>query len=278
MAILGIIELIFIGIFFVLMVVGAALDRRHVESPKWWILGLSLAVAIAYFWGKVDFTSVWTAIGDWSFWKPFFTYIAAGLIYSGLEFILSVRKMARLHNESWNRFINTTQTIFILKEGTSHHYPGQQMDGRFVTYKNGKHIIRLSNATGVDDVREVEMRKVAYREIFKRAAEADATDEDKSRAAELFRTYLDHSEYRLSDFKKDFIEIKLNEATSEVQPVINRARLSSFIGAWTFLWPAYAVSLILGDFVIEAFRFIGETFSKLGGRFVRAAFSGVFKV
>ena len=52
-----------------------------------------------------------------------------------------------------------------------------------------------------------------------------------------------------------------------VQPVVNRGRLSSYIGGWTFLWPVYAVSLLLGDF-----------FGKIGGRFVCSTFADTFKI
>ncbi len=282
MPVFGFIELIFIGVFFLLMVVGAALDRRYNESPKWWILGIGLAVAVAYFWGKTDFTTIWTAVQDWSFWKPLGVYLVAGLAYSVLEFILSVRKMSRSHADSWKRFISTVDLTYRLKEGGDGNYPGEQVDGQWVRERDGKHYIRVSER-GVfgrngEVEKEVEVTKVVYRDIFKKAQEVGATDEDKTRAAKLLAAYLHRDEYRLSDLKKDFVQVELNEATQEVQPVVNRARLSAFIGAWTFLWPAYAVSLILGDFVVEVFRVIGDAFSKLGGRFVRMTFADTFKV
>lgn len=285
MPVLGLIELIFIGVFFLLMVIGTALDRRYNESPKWWILGIGLAVAVVYFWGQTDFTTIWTAVQSWSFWKPLGTYLVAGLIYSVLEFILSVRKMARSHAESWNRFIGTVETTYFLKEGEDGPLAskaGEQVDGQWVKEKDGKYFIRVSDrgifGRNGEVEKEVEMRKVVYRDIFKKAQEVGATDADKERAAKLLNAYLHRDEYRLSDLKKDFVQVELNAGTQEVQPVVNRARLSAFIGAWTFLWPAYAVSLILGDFVVEVFRVIGDAFSKLGGRFVKLTFADTFKV
>lgn len=279
MPIFGFIELIFIGVFFLLMVAGTALDRRYNESPKWWILGIGLAIAVVYFWGKTDFTTIWTAVQDWSFWKPLGVYLVAGLAYSVLEFILSVRKMARSHAASWNKFITTVDTRYILAEGDN---VGSAVEGQWVKEKDGKHFIRTSDRgvfgrNGEVEL-EVKVEKTVYRDVFKKAQAVDATEDDKGLAYKLLNSYLTRDEYRLSDLKKDFVQVELNDATHAVQPVINRARLSAFIGAWTFLWPAYAVSLILGDFVVEVFRVIGDAFSKLGGRFVRLTFADVFKV
>lgn len=275
----GIIELIFIGIFFILMVIGTALDRRHRESPKWWVLGLGLAAAIVYFWGELDFSSMWAAVQEWSFWKPFATYLIAGLIYSAFEFVLSVRKMARSHASSWNKFIAGVDTKFYL---TSDGGERAVVESNWVVNRDGKYFLR-TNGRGSNDrdgevLKEVEKVSISYRDIFKKAQAVDASDLDKERAERLLAAYLGRDEYRLSDLKKDFVEVGLNEITYDVEPIVNRARLSAFIGAWTFLWPAYAVSLVLGDFLVEVFRVIGDFFSKIGGRFVRFTFADVFKV
>lgn len=272
MPVLSFVELIFVGIFFVLMVVGTALDRRYNESPKWWVLGIGIAIAVAYFWSKTDFSTIWTAVQDWSFWKPLVTYLIAGLVYSVLEFILSVRKMARSHAESWNSFISTKDKVYALTES------GESVDGSWVTKKGDKHVIVARSTRGVEVEKDVTVTTIDYREIFKAAQAVDATEDQKAKAAKLFRAYVGRDEYRLSDLKKDFVQVELNSETYQVQPIVNRGRLSAFIGAWTFMWPAYAVSLVLGDFMVEVFRAIGNFFSTLGGRFVKLTFDGVFKV
>lgn len=281
MPVLGLTELIFLSIFFILMVVGTAFDRRHKESPKWWILFIAAAVAIVYFWVQVDFSSMWSAVQSWSFWsfwKPFAIYLVAGLVYSVLEFILSVRKMARSHADSWNRFISTKVKRF------KHPKTGDYVDNQLVKERSGKYFIRTSppgvNSCDdeVEEEEEVTLEVLDYRESFKAAQTVGATSEQKRVAEELFSSYMKNDEYRMSGLKKDFVQVELAPETFEVQPVINRVRLSAFIGAWTFLWPAYAVSLILGDFLVEVFRIIGGFFSRLGGRFVRLTFADVFEV
>jgi len=281
MPVLGLIELIFFGIFFLLMVVGTTLDRRYYnESPKWWILFGGIAAATVWFWGETDFSSIWSAVSSWSFWKPFGIYLIAGLAYSVLEFILSVRKMASLHSKNWNDFISTIHREYFFIDGDNAgakagaSYVKKASDGKFYVGS-----IDLDPVEGRKHVKhEVREEVICFRDVMKRAQGPNATDEEKEAAALLVRNYSSRDEYRLSDLKKDFLQIELNPETMVVEPTVNRSRLASFIGAWTFLWPAYAVSLLLGDFLVEVFRVIGDVFSKLGGRFVRFTFADVFKV
>ena len=83
--------------------------------------------------------------------------------------------------------------------------------------------------------------------------------------------------------KSNIINVATNtddatKLTTPVVPKINRILLSRFIGAWTIFWPFYAISLIIGDLLIEVFNFLGDVFAKLSGRFVRMAFKNTFKV
>jgi len=279
---LGLIELLAFGFFFILMVIGTALDRRYNESPKWYILGLGLAIAAAWFWQDLSFTGVWETVQSWSFWKPAAIYLAAGLAYSVLEFVLSVRKMARVHAESWAKFIKTVKVTFSVD--------GEAVDPQWVKERDGKYFVNASNRTiwrkddnsnndgNKNDKKEATRTELNYRDALRAAQSEAATPKDIDVAAQLVTEYLRSEEYIMSDLKKDFIQVELNDETHQVQPVINRKRLAGFIGAWTFLWPAYAVSLLIGDFLVEIFRMLGDLFAKMGGRFVRFSFAGVFKV
>lgn len=278
MPVLGLIELIFIGVFFLLMVIGTSLDRRYNESPKWWFLAIAMVIAVVYFWGQTDFSSIWAAVQSWTFWQPFATYLGAGLIYSVLEFILSVRKMERSHSASWNKFINRVDTVYTIKTDSGEE---DKVEANWVTQNGDRYVITINshgNRTRDGAVeKEVTRTDTAFRDVFKAAQSVDATTDQKKAAREMLHRYLHGDEYRLSDLRKDFVEVELSPSF-EVQPVVNRGRLASFIGAWVFLWPAYAVSLILGDFLVEVFRVIGDVFSRIGGRFVRMTFSDTFKV
>ena len=56
---LGVLELIFVGAFFLLLVVGASFDRRGREAPKWYIFGLGFLAVGAYYWPDFTFTGIW---------------------------------------------------------------------------------------------------------------------------------------------------------------------------------------------------------------------------
>lgn len=59
--------------------------------------------------------------------------------------------------------------------------------------------------------------------------------------------------------------------------MINRPALAEWVGAWTFFWPAYAVSLVLDDLLLKIARIVADLMADLGGRFLRYSFSDVFK-
>lgn len=78
-------------------------------------------------------------------------------------------------------------------------------------------------------------------------------------------------------FKYDGL-LNLKRVGTEIDTTVDKAVLSRHIGAWTIFWPAYFVSMIIGDLLVEIFNAVAEFFVKLGGRFVRATFADVFKV
>lgn len=77
---------------------------------------------------------------------------------------------------------------------------------------------------------------------------------------------------------KDAAFVKVVGNTNNLpEPKIDKEELTAHVGAWTFWWPAYAVSLILGDLLTEVFRVISDFLITISGRFVNMAFKGVFK-
>lgn len=63
-----------------------------------------------------------------------------------------------------------------------------------------------------------------------------------------------------------------------ITPRTNRRELVNSITAWTILWPAYAISLIVGDLFKQVVEVIVDVTSKLSNGFVRWAFRDTFKV
>ena len=52
--------------------------------------------------------------------------------------------------------------------------------------------------------------------------------------------------------------------------------LSQAIGCWTLFWPAYALSLALGDLLTELWQRMAEVLTKISTRFVQRTFSKEF--
>jgi hypothetical protein len=71
------------------------------------------------------------------------------------------------------------------------------------------------------------------------------------------------------------VDVKLDDQ-KKVVPVVNRGELSESIACWTIFWPAYAVSLLLGDLFYELCKKFADIVAALSGRVVRRAFSGTF--
>lgn len=82
-------------------------------------------------------------------------------------------------------------------------------------------------------------------------------------------------------YHKRFIQVKSawseNKDVGTFEPTIHRGELAEAVGCWTFFWPFYAVSLILGDLLLEFFRAVAEILVNLSGGLVRLAFKDVFK-
>jgi len=71
--------------------------------------------------------------------------------------------------------------------------------------------------------------------------------------------------------------IGLEVVDDKPSPKVNKEELAACLGAWSLFWPAYALSLILGDLFIEIFRWLANFLATISGRFVRMAFKDVFK-
>lgn len=63
-----------------------------------------------------------------------------------------------------------------------------------------------------------------------------------------------------------------------VEPKLNKPVLVDNITVWTLLWPAYLVSLILGDLIFNIVESLVDLMSNLGSRFVKFMFRDTFKI
>jgi hypothetical protein len=268
---LGWVELTFLAIFFLLMIVGTSFDRAGQEHPKWYILGVGFAAIGWYYWKDLSMSSLWMTLSTWAFWKPIVIYFVIGLIYSLLEFVLDVRRSARQYAEDWQKHLNSEVQVNVLNEdGKPKMQPKLDRRGQPVMA-----IERVNNALGTEhEVQVMEnVTKIAtfaegYRVVAEAGAESARFNEVNKQTTEFLGSYR---------FKNRIIEVQIAADKIGVEPKINRLELAEHIGAWTFLWPAYAVSLIIGDLLTEVFRSIADFLAHISGRFVKMSFANVFK-
>lgn len=259
----GWVEWIFLCVFFLLMILGTSFDRSGMESPKWYVLGVGFVAIAIYYWKDLSVSSLWVLLSSWAFWKPVVIYFAIGLIYSMLEFFLDVRRSARQYAAEWQKHLNTEVRANVLNEdGSIKKVPRTEM-------RRGE-VIQITNERG-EPVMDNETRITTYAEgytIVKQKGAASARFNEVNKQTKDFL-----GGYR---FKNRIIEIQLAEHIG-VEPRVNRLQLAEHIGAWTFLWPAYLVSLIIGDLLTEVFRTIADFLTHISGRFVKLSFANVFK-
>lgn len=110
-------------------------------------------------------------------------------------------------------------------------------------------------------------------ELYREVGEKGALSAKFNDVLEMSKRFINNY-----NFRNRIIQIVLDKNT-KVTPVphVNRVELAEHIGAWTFFWPFYLVSLIIGDLLTEVFRTIADFLAHVSGRFVKMSFANVFK-
>lgn len=251
------IELTFIIVFFVLMVIGASIDRDGASSPKWYILGIGFIAIGWYYWGDITMSSVVQVLQTWQFWKPIVVYLGIGIVYSILEFVLEIRRSARTLSKSWEGHKNEKITFDILDE-------------------NGEQVLVDDDTDSLSGKRSTRIK--ARRRSTLGAEYLRLKNGEILPAHELNEVFKETRQFvEFNGTKSGIIGLRLGEDKLTVEPAVNSSRLADHVGAWTFLWPAYMFSLILGDLMAEVFKALASMMAKISARFVRMSFSDVFK-
>jgi hypothetical protein len=275
---LGLVEWLVIVAFFLLLTAATFFDRRTVEAPKWYLLGVSLIGAAVYFWPDFTFFGaahidavmegtkviakahdrvvLWPIVSGWAFWQPVMVYLAAGLIYSCFEFWLVIRKAARSLGAAWTEFTAKTRVV-----------PAYGADGEALFIeREGKQV--PSTVT------------ITYGELIKTARSQGAAYRYFQAAVDLVKEFVNNPDRFNWKGRQETQIIGVVGSTDKLsaEPKIDKLELAEHAGAWTFLWPAYLMSLILGDLIVEVFNTVADILVSISGRFVKFAFRDVFKV
>lgn len=257
-------------VFLLLLLFAVAFDRDGAEAPKWWVISVGFIGAAVYFWPDFTFFGashvdavveggkeivkahdrvvLWNVVNSSSFWIPVGSFLGIGLVYSMLEFGLMVRKTARTFSDHWQRFLKNTRAV-----------PCYDSEGRVIELPNGDRGTRPATEL------------VTYLDMLLRAK----TDGGKYR---FFQEAVDAVKEFVADHRNSekVIQLAVAEDKLSVEPKVNRLALASFAGAWTFLWPAYAINLIIGDLLTEIFITFANVLASISARLVKTAFKDVF--
>lgn len=237
---LGLLPLAAFGFFVLAMIISVTFDRRETTAPKWWVFSIGFVALLVYGWLRLDwkFSDVFSFAKSGPILIAIGQYFLAGLVYSLVEFALEVRRSARRYREEW---VSATS-------GSTKH--------------SSKDTSGDNNMTIAEKIADVAVNGAVSRNF-----------NDVHRFAHDFVV-------QRRSFNGQGSIIKLDIGDDKVTPVpfVDKGNLAASVGAWTFFWPFYAISLIVGDLFTEIFRIASNIIVKLSGRFVRMSFANVFKV
>lgn len=91
---------ILLGVLFLALVATCAFDRRGTESPKWFVVVLTLVVLVIATWGDVS----WAMFKSPTLWKNVGMYLGVGAAYSLIEFVFAIRRERQVWAETWGNF------------------------------------------------------------------------------------------------------------------------------------------------------------------------------
>lgn len=276
---------LFFWAFLILMVVGTAFDRNGREDIKWYLIGIGFIIFGGYYWDAFTFIGpahidaaaaitdakgavqtaahpaqdrvvLWHIVSGWHFWAPLLSYLGFGLVYSGFEFGMTIRKAERAFATAWEAFKGNSKTV-------------AKVDAE------GKAILNLVEGKMVPVIDRIEHSAI----LATAKAEGEAHPQF-AHAVSIVKDFVNTPVRALDSFFKTnkIIGAVITADKIGVEPKVNKVELAEHIGAWTFLWPAYGLSFVFGDLLHEFFITVANLVASISGRAVKYAFRNTFKV
>lgn len=254
---LGLFEIIFFAAFILLLIIGVSFDRRGKEEPKWYIFGIGFIALATWFWP------------DWTF----FGSATVPTVMDGTKVVTEAHTRVVLWDaiRSWTfwepmaAYLAAGLVYAIVEFIFSIRRAARDYAAKWEERLGSNFFRGYREIEGGGRIEEA----VNLREALKRAEAGDA--EMKKLADENISAFIRNNAYR-----NQIVELVQGE-DGKPEPKVNKVELAEHIGAWTFFWPFYLLSLILGDLLTEVFNIVAEFFVSLSGRFVRMSFKDVFK-
>jgi hypothetical protein len=292
---------------------GVYFDRHGSYWPVKWV---SLAALFGYIWFiaglPYDFATITGVLFSPAFWKPVGYFLLFGLGYSVVEFLLGNYRIARKVGAMWQSFIGSNVSATAPGETSSSYIKFSELVSKrhrdTVAAYDAKiaealHLMQQLDANKVEKVETAWSSDISYQRgggkghpkmaelspaLLALLLELKVSPDrlvrlgDKAYSDNLADTIKEHLERFVNSirFYTDYIDFTVltDRDPPTLEPKINRLRLSQSIFAWIILWPFYAVNLVLGDLLARVGDMLADLFAKFGGRFVKAAFSGIFEI
>lgn len=111
--------------------------------------------------------------------------------------------------------------------------------------------------------------------LFKMLEDGSISDTNREELLSLTRSYVRVQNARVK--LGSIVSYDIDQKAAQIQAQVVPQELLDAVTAWVILWPAYLVSLILGDFVTWIFESIRDTFISVSRQFIKITFSNIFK-
>ena len=99
------------GLFLIAMIIGCTFDRHNNVSVKWWVVFFAGAIYLGDGWLNNRLPD-WHTFLSRDLWVFTGTYLAIGLGYSIIEFMLNVRKSERSWAARWKLWLNESRSKY----------------------------------------------------------------------------------------------------------------------------------------------------------------------
>lgn len=249
---LGVWPLACIIMFMLMMIISCALDRNNERvEVKWCTFAFGLIVFTLYkFRNGTTVDSILGAVSSWQFWQPMLIYLALGFVYSLVEFFFEVRRSVKFYTGEWYEALESS--------------------------------FRLDNWLTPED-EPVSQKTVTLHEAIKHSKEYPAQWVGTKAPVALQNDLCIHSRQLInrcdySDGYGGVIKLQLSDDLMTPVPLVDKVALSKSLAAWALFWPFYLVSLVFGDLITEVFHMLASALAFVSSKFVKLAFSDVFKI
>lgn len=271
---LSLIEMLVLIALFFFLIVGTGYDRNGRAGVKWVaIIALVGGWALFHNWSG-SFWDMAKSFLSSDFWLPALTYFAFGLIiYSPIEFRFEIKGSARRMTKRWEEFLEKNPKVRARKLMSA-----EEMRIEAEQKAEEERLLQEQRSSIVGKAKQlIEEAGIKLDRDAKNLLEhSHERRREEPTAEQKVAEFVEYANRRQYGYVSDIIRLKADGVNIDTS--IYRPGLVQSIACWTFMWPAYAASLVLGNFVVEFFETVVDMTQKWANERLKKAFAEVFAV